>query len=76
LNGKSLDGLNLPELPSLTEKSTINEAIALFKKGYTGIPVFVNGENYPSRAVLEGKFMECIINKSLKGTDTIAKAWT
>lgn len=40
LNGKSIDELNLRVAPSLTEKSTINEAIAIFKKGFNGIPVF------------------------------------
>lgn len=31
LKGKSIDELNLKVVPSLTEKSTISEALAIFK---------------------------------------------
>ncbi|KRX03357.1 Tryptophan synthase beta subunit-like PLP-dependent enzymes superfamily [Pseudocohnilembus persalinus] len=76
LNGKSLDELNLKQVQNLTEQSTIQDCLNLFKKGFTGLPVYVRGEKFPSRGVLQSKMMECIVNKNLKTTDLVTKCWT
>lgn len=76
LSGKSIDELNLKVCPNLTEKSTIQDCLDAFKQGFVGLPVYRDGETFPSRGVLQSKMMECIVNKNLKNSDLVGKVWT
>lgn len=72
-NTQPISSLNLPEVASF-EELTVGEAKELFQKGTTIIPIRV-GENIDS-AILPKKFLELVVLKKLKLTDSALKTKT
>lgn len=72
-NEQPISSLNLPEIASY-EDLTVGEAKELFQKGTTIIPIRV-GENIDS-AILPKKFLELVVLKKLKLTDSALKTKT